>query len=1196
MQLILNKIKLLFTICFLAVSILKAQQITTIAGNGTGGYSGDGGQATAAKLYYPNGTQFDPAGILYITDTDNNVVRKVSASGIITTIAGIGIQGYSGDGGQATAAQLNYPRGILFDGLGNLYITEAFGNRVRKVNATGIISTFAGTGTAGFSGDGGQAIAAQLNIPYVSVFDAAGNMYIADYANNRIRKINTAGIISTFAGTGTGGYSGDGGQATAAELYTPVGLAFDLSSNLIISDGSNHRIRKINSSGIISTIAGNGTPGFSGDCGQAIAAQLNRPFGIAIDAVGNLYIGDSQNNRVRMVNTLGIITTIAGTGPGAYSGDGGPAIAAEIYWPSGLTIDGVNNLHIADQYNHRIRVINIANIGTITVNSATICTGSTATLTASGVSSYTWSTGATTASVVLSPTVTTTYTVAGSVGTCPSQTAVATITVSPCSTQLCSGNLGAPTYSNNFGSGAALYGPALPAGQTQYPYVTGSPPNGSYVISNTADPSGIVGYLPIGDHTGNPNGYMMVVNADYPPDTVYTATVTGLCPNTTYVFSSYVANNNTQAAAVTNCGGSYIYANVKLQVEYPPGTVQGSVSSGNLPTAPTSTALVWVEEGFVFTTVAGQTSAEITIINNAPGGCGNDYVVDDISLSPCGPGISLSIVPNQTVFCAGQAVTLEATYTSGSYPNPQYQWQFSNDGGTSWANIAGATSQTYSINAVTIAQGGMYQLIAAENGNVGSPSCSILAGPLEFTVNPPTSTLTISGSGIICTGQNITLTATGATTYSWNTGATTTSIVVNPTVTATYTVTGGVGTCSTQAVATVTVTPVPIVSITGNTIICAGASTTLMASGATTYTWNTGANAASVAFNPSNTTTYTVIGTSGTCTAQAIATVSVNPIPIVSITGNTVACAGNSTSLTASGANTYTWSTGANSATINFIPTSTASYTVTGGIGACINEQVITVNVLTNLTILISGDTIICVGQKDTLTASGAITYTWSTGAHTASIIITPTVATSYSVSAAIGTCFGTAFDSVHVKPTPVAVYTLNPNPATTLDPLVYFSNESINYTHWAWNFGDSSALDTIDVNPSHYYNTETGSSYHTSLTLSNKDGCINIDTVLLVIDPFFTFYIPNTFTPDGDGLNDVFKGEGMGISSFQLWVFDRWGENIFYSSDINKGWNGTLRGGNSTIVQEGVYVWKVNLEDALQTNHNYHGTVTIIK
>ena len=244
------------------------------------------------------------------------------------------------------------------DATGNLYIADAFNSRIRKVNTSGIISTIAGNGTAAYSGDGGLASVAELNYPRGIALDAAGNLYIADASNNRIRKINTAGIISTYAGNGTGGFSGDGAQAAAAELFGPWSLAFDAVGNLYIADFSNIRIRMVNAGGIISTIAGNGTAGFTGDGGQAALAELNQPDGVACDAAGNIYIANAGNNRVRMINTLGIITTVAGNGTQGYSGDGGQATAAELYNISGLACDTAGNLYIADTYNNRIRKVN----------------------------------------------------------------------------------------------------------------------------------------------------------------------------------------------------------------------------------------------------------------------------------------------------------------------------------------------------------------------------------------------------------------------------------------------------------------------------------------------------------------------------------------------------------------------------------------------------------------------------------------------------------------------------------------------------------------------------------------------------------------------------------------------------------------------------------------------------------------------
>jgi hypothetical protein len=275
--------------------------ISTVAGNGIGGDSGDGGAATAAQLWDPRGVAVDAAGKLYIADSGRHRIRKVTPDGIITTVAGNGIEGYSGDGGAATAASLRWPYGVAVDATGNLYIADADNHRIRKVTQDGIITTVAGNGIGGYSGDGGAATAASLYYPRDVAVDAAGNLYIADSDNHRIRKVTSAGIITTVAGKGTGGYSGDGGAATSASLLWPHGVAVDATGNLYIADKNNNRIRKVTPSGIISTVAGNGAYGYSGDGGPATAASLQWPHGVAVDAAGNLYIADTSNHRIRKV-------------------------------------------------------------------------------------------------------------------------------------------------------------------------------------------------------------------------------------------------------------------------------------------------------------------------------------------------------------------------------------------------------------------------------------------------------------------------------------------------------------------------------------------------------------------------------------------------------------------------------------------------------------------------------------------------------------------------------------------------------------------------------------------------------------------------------------------------------------------------------------------------------------------------------
>jgi sugar lactone lactonase YvrE len=333
--------------------------ITTVAGNNIWGYSGDGGPATSASLNFPYGVAVDSAGNVYIADWQNNRIRKVSG-GTITTVAGNGFYRYSGDSGPATSASLNQPTGVAVDSFGNLYIADWFNNRIRKVSG-GTITTVAGNGRCCFSGDGGSPTSASLNQPQGTAADSAGNLYIADYGNSRVRKVS-GGTITTVAGGGKGPL-GDGGPATSATLGSPVGVAVDSAGNLYIADSWSNRIRKV-SAGTITTVAGNGIGGFSGDGGPATSASLDGPYGAAVDAAGNVYIADWQNNRIRKVSG-GTITTVAGNGNQGFSGDGGPATSASLNQPQGVAVDSVGNLYIADSGNERIRKVSGGTITTV---------------------------------------------------------------------------------------------------------------------------------------------------------------------------------------------------------------------------------------------------------------------------------------------------------------------------------------------------------------------------------------------------------------------------------------------------------------------------------------------------------------------------------------------------------------------------------------------------------------------------------------------------------------------------------------------------------------------------------------------------------------------------------------------------------------------------------------------------------------
>jgi uncharacterized protein (TIGR03437 family) len=376
----------ILSVLLLAACQTQAQPVyvfSTVAGDGAAGETGNGGAATSAELNSPAGVALDSAHTLYIADELNHMLRQVAnQTQVIETVAGNGTAGYSGDKGQATAAELDSPLGVVVDSSGNFYIADSVNNVIRMVTPGDIITTVVGDNAlgAGFYGDGGAPLNAALSGPSGLAMDAAGNLYIADTGNSRIRKVSfTANTIETIAGSSNVGYTGDGNPATIAELNSPRGLAIDSSGNVYIADSGNHVIRMISAiTQKISTVAGNGTLGYNGDNIAATSAELNYPLGVAVDTAGNLYIADSQNFRIRMV-TNNVITTIAGTGQPGYGGDGYYATIGLMTFPSALVVDpSTGNVYVADSGSNAVRLLTkvAAPIGPPLVNTGGVVSAS----------------------------------------------------------------------------------------------------------------------------------------------------------------------------------------------------------------------------------------------------------------------------------------------------------------------------------------------------------------------------------------------------------------------------------------------------------------------------------------------------------------------------------------------------------------------------------------------------------------------------------------------------------------------------------------------------------------------------------------------------------------------------------------------------------------------------------------------------
>lgn len=981
--------------------------ISTVAGNGTQNYGGDGGQALLAALDNPVGVTEDGSGNIYLTESLSHRIRKANpGSGIINSIAGTGVSGYSGDGSAATSAQLSSPQGITTDGAGNVYIADAGNNVIRKIDAgTGNISTVAGNGTPGFSGDGGAATSAQLNNPTGVALDASGNIFIADLNNNRIRVVDaTTGIITTLAGTGSASFSGDGGNAAAATMDSPNAICVDASGNVYFVDNGNLRIRMIQAgTNKISTVAGNGSFNFSGDGSPATGATFKNPNGVAVDGAGNIYISDSGNERIRKVDALtGIISTIAGTGTAGFTGDGGVATSAKVNGLNSIYANTSGQVFLVDGNNHRIRKLVCAPVtASITPGSTSICNGSSTLLTASGGTTYLWSTSATTAPITVSPTADSTF----------------SVTV----TNNCKNwDFTSQVINVNYPPTASISGVTT--------ICKGS--------STTLTASGGSNY----DWNDGTTGPVATVSPTV--TTTYTVTVTSSCGTA----STWEVVNVTNGATVSISGNAFI--------------CNGSSTTLTASTNSSGASFVWNNSDVTASTTVSPTSTTVYTVT-VSGSCGSATASQSVNVSNAPPAASIS---GPSTVCFGSTVILTAN-GAGNYlwdnglttasisisPTVATTYNVTVTGcGSSTASqaitIKPGTYAFINASAVGICPGGSATLTASGGQtylwDTGDPTATVVVSPTvtttytvtvsgcgsatawqQITVKAPP-VASVSGNTTICNGQSTTLTASGATSYLWDNSATTPDITVSPTSTTTYSVSASDGGCAVVINTEVIVNDVPVAFISGNSNVCRGLSVSLQASGGDTYLWSTGENFAPITVSPTVTTTYYVTVTTVCGSGSTFKTVVVDNMPTISITGATNICKGNSTTLTAGGGLTYLWSTADPTASITVTPIGNVTYTVTVNDGTCETAKDVYVVVNNNApTASINGTSNICSGNKATLQAYGlfAGSYLWNNGATTATISVFPTVTTVYRVTISNGCGFAVASKTVTVDATPVA-------------------------------------------------------------------------------------------------------------------------------------------------------------------------------
>lgn len=716
--------------------------------------------------------------------------------------------------------------------------------------------------------------------------------------------------------------------------------------------------------------------------------------------------------------------------------------------------------------------------------------------------------------------------------------------------QLCNGTLGAPIFNKTFDSGTGP-GAALPAGTTTYTYTSGWPTDGQYTIANTSNPPPTNTHWVTGkDHTGDKDGYMFVVNASQAPGEFFRYKVSDLCANTTYVFSAWIANVNDKDAA-NFCGANdppYVFPNVLFKVENPATSKIDSISTGNIP--PVDSILVWHQFGFTFSTGAGQTVVDLVMVNNGPGGCGNDLVIDDISFRPCGPTTSIAALPSKQFYCADDSLILDATIGVG-YNNPVYQWQFSSDGGLTWQNIPGATKEDLVLNPVKKNQEGKYRLILAEKGNIDFTKCRIITDEINIQVKDGPSVKATAAPPAICTGDSTKLTAEGADTYIWSNGSQSDVIQVTPLSTSTYTVIGtdAITGCTSKATVNVTVNlPPDSPTVADPDSICPGNQATLIAKApGGTYRWyetatggtpiHTGDTLITIPLNSSKTYYVEVV--------SALTCISVKRTPVTvymslgpdlpTVAGNDTICAGDSTILTAiAPGGIYHW------------------YTVSSG-----------------GTPVFTGDSF-----------------------HTP-VLYTNT--TYYVEVESVDRCISASRTPVTVRIDAVkAEFTANP--LTGEAPLtVQFTNTSTGAVSYQWDLGNKTTVTTKNASAT-YYNTNDQESimYGVELIVTSSRGCKDTAKLTIQTDPFSELIIPNIFTPNGDGINDLFTLKSSGLKFLNVELYSRWGLKLYDWATIHGGWDGRTSSGMEA--PSGTYFYIIIARGVSGKEYLFKGELTLVR